>query len=124
MNFFGGRSRKDESSSDQIAPEKTDVMAGESYDSSPPTNFAAGGDGGITNSASPEALQRLVMQEQQKALVHQVVAKLTEVSFDLCVDKPEAALTTRQRACVHTIVGKYLDTSEFVVGRALKGRQP
>lgn len=70
---------------------------------------------------SQEAIQAAVMQEQQKALVQQVIAKLTEVSFDQCIDRPEASLTSRQRNCIHTVVGKYLDTSEFVIGRATKG---
>lgn len=55
---------------------------------------------------------------RQKALVQQVVAKLTEVSFDQCIDKPQASLSSQQRACVHTVVGKYLDTSVSVARRA------
>lgn len=103
MPWFGGGEKEQ-------APEKTDMV--ESFDQ--PTYEPS------SSSESPEMIQRLVLQEQQKVLVQQVIAKLTEVSFDQCVDRPEASLTSRQRACIHTVVGKYLDTSEFVLGRTTK----
>ena len=56
--------------------------------------------------------------------MQQVIAKLTEVSFDTCLKaKPDAALSSQERACIHTVVGKYLDTSEFVLGRSTKKAQ-
>lgn len=103
MSWFGGRGET------QAVPEKTDMV--ESFEQSTPN---------YESKASPDMIQRLVLQEQQKVLVQQVIAKLTEVSFDQCVDRPEASLTSRQRACIHTVVGKYLDTSEFVLGRTTK----
>eukprot|EP00631_Chrysoreinhardia_giraudii_P009029 CAMPEP_0197421710 /NCGR_PEP_ID=MMETSP1170-20131217/10739_1 /TAXON_ID=54406 /ORGANISM="Sarcinochrysis sp, Strain CCMP770" /LENGTH=108 /DNA_ID=CAMNT_0042948981 /DNA_START=73 /DNA_END=399 /DNA_ORIENTATION=+ len=103
--------------------EKTDLVS-ETPAFSSGANFASSPVGSSDGAPSnAEALQRIVLQEQQKALVQQVIAKLTEVSFDQCIDKPQASLTSYQRACVHTVVGKYLDTSEFVIGRATKGRQ-
>ena len=65
-----------------------------------------------------------VVAEQQRALVQQVIAKLTEVSFDTCLQKkPDSTLSAGERACIHTVVGKYLDTSEFVLGRSTKKAQ-
>lgn len=55
--------------------------------------------------------------------MQQVISKLTEVSFDTCIAKPDSALSAGERACIHTMVGKYLDTSEFVMGRAAKKQQ-
>jgi len=37
--------------------------------------------------------------------------------------KPDSSLSTTERACIHTVVGKYLDTSEFVIGRSAKKAQ-
>ena len=49
---------------------------------------------------------------------------LTEVSFDTCLQKkPDSTLSAGERACIHTVVGKYLDTSEFVLGRSTKKAQ-
>ena len=52
-----------------------------------------------------------------------MISKLTEVSFDTCIQKPDSTLSATERACIHTMVGKYLDTSEFVIGRATKKQQ-
>ena len=74
--------------------------------------------------ATQAELQRAVVAEQQRALVQQVIAKLTEVSFDACLQKkPDSTLSAGERACIHTVVGKYLDTSEFVLGRSTKKAQ-
>ena len=74
--------------------------------------------------ATQAELQRAVVAEQQRALVQQVIAKLTEVSFDTCLKaKPDSTLSAGERACIHTVVGKYLDTSEFVLGRSTKKSQ-
>mmetsp|Transcript_9588 Transcript_9588/g.31309 ORF Transcript_9588/g.31309 Transcript_9588/m.31309 type:complete len:118 (-) Transcript_9588:132-485(-) len=116
MSWFGRGKGTDEA-----VPEKTDLP---SYEEPPSyTPPPGGGMPSSSGGASPEAIQAAVMQEQQKALVQQVIAKLTEVSFDQCIDRPEASLTSRQRTCIHAVVGKYLDTSEFVIGRATKGAQ-
>ena len=65
-----------------------------------------------------------VVEARQRALVQQVIAKLTEVSFDTCLQKkPDSTLSAGERACIHTVVGKYLDTSEFVLGRSTKKAQ-
>ena len=152
--FFGGGGKKDDS--DMAMPEKTAMALGaDAYTSGHGSNFgAAPGAGGQVSrgpskaaAASPEMLQRAVLQEQrharvpiagparasarrrrarlrrQKALVQQVISKLTEVSFDTCIAKPDSALSAGERACIHTMVGKYLDTSEFVMGRAAKKQQ-
>lgn len=146
MNFFGGGGRKRETSSNEVAPEKTDMMAGDMsagvpYGDSSSTNFAASDNSTVSSNVtmqqptkpdgtfyagqrrdaaadgSPGAVSAIMLQPhdgaflRQKALVQQVISKLTEVSFDQCIDKPQASLTSHQRACVHTIVGKYLDTS-------------
>ena len=106
-------------------------------DASPSGGSSGGGDfggGGMSaprvggappgQAATQAELQRAVVAEQQRALVQQVIAKLTEVSFDTCLKaKPDSTLSAGERACIHTVVGKYLDTSEFVLGRSTKKSQ-
>ena len=94
--------------------------------SSSPGSMAAPRVGGAPpgQAATQAELQRAVVAEQQRALVQQVIAKLTEVSFDTCLQKkPDSTLSAGERACIHTVVGKYLDTSEFVLGRSTKKAQ-
>ena len=125
--FFGGG--KKSSDDGGMGPEKTDMAVGAE-------NFGGGdfggggragprGGGAAPGQAATQAeLQRAGVAEQQRALVQQVIAKLTEVSFDTCLKaKPDSALSATERACIHTVVGKYLDTSEFVLGRSTKKAQ-
>jgi hypothetical protein len=56
------------------------------------------------------------MQEQQKALVQQVMFRLTELSFESCVTKPGTTLSSGERSCINAVTTKYLETSEFIVG--------
>ena len=124
--FFGGGKKSNDDGG--MGPEKTDMAVGAE-------NFGGGdfGGGGMSaprvggappgQAATQAELQRAVVAEQQRALVQQVIAKLTEVSFDTCIAKPDSALSAGERACIHTMVGKYLDTSEFVMGRAAKKQQ-
>ena len=125
--FFGGGKKSNDDGG--MGPEKTDMAVGAE-------NFGGGdfGGGGMSaprvggappgQAATQAELQRAVVAEQQRALVQQVIAKLTEVSFDTCLQKkPDSTLSAGERACIHTAVGKYLDTSEFVLGRSTKKAQ-
>ncbi|KAJ1423552.1 hypothetical protein B484DRAFT_451820 [Ochromonadaceae sp. CCMP2298] len=77
-----------------------------------------GGGAGMTGSSFEQEL----MQEQQRAVIQAVMFKLTESSFDACVPKPSSSLSYGEKSCISAVVGKYLDTSELVVGR-MQGAQ-
>ena len=126
--FFGGGKKSNDDGG--MGPEKTDLaVGGENFgggDFGGPGSMAAPRVGGAPpgQAATQAELQRAVVAEQQRALVQQVIAKLTEVSFDTCLKaKPDSTLSAGERACIHTVVGKYLDTSEFVLGRSTKKSQ-
>lgn len=123
MSWFG----RGRGSTENVMTEKTDLPSYEeppSFGGAAPSEFRGPASSvGGSSAPSQEALQMAVLQEQQKALVQQVISKLTEISFEQCVDRPEASLSARQRNCVHNVVGKYLDTSEFVIGRTTKQMQ-
>ena len=63
------------------------------------------------------SFEQELMMEQQKALVQAVVTRLTDLSFDTCVTKPGSSMSSSERNCIQSTVGKYLDTTELVVGR-------
>lgn len=63
------------------------------------------------------SFEQELMMEQQKALVQAVVTRLTDLSFDTCITKPSSSMSSSERSCVQSVVGKYLDTTELVVGR-------
>lgn len=63
------------------------------------------------------------MMEQQRAMVHQLISKLTEVAFDKCVTSTEAPLGSREQRCIQVTVGKYLKSSEFVLAKMAKSAQ-
>ena len=109
-----------------MGPEKTDLaVGGENFGAAAaPGPWPRVGGAPPGQAATQAELQRAVVAEQQRALVQQVIAKLTEVSFDTCLQKkPDSTLSAGERACIHTVVGKYLDTSEFVLGRSTKKAQ-
>ena len=66
---------------------------------------------------SMQALQELVMAEQQRMMVHEVITKLAREAFTNCIKSPDSSLSSSETSCIHSVVGKYLDTSEFVLGR-------
>ena len=55
--------------------------------------------------------------EQQKAMVQAVVFKLTDIAFDECVPKPSSSLSSSEQSCISSIVGKYVESSQLIVGR-------
>ena len=55
--------------------------------------------------------------EQQKAMIQAVVFKLTDLAFDQCVPKPSSSLSSSEQSCISSVVGKYFETSQLIVGR-------
>ncbi len=55
--------------------------------------------------------------EQQKAMIQAIVFKLTDLAFDQCVPKPSSSLSSSEQSCISSVVGKYFETSQLIVGR-------
>jgi import inner membrane translocase subunit TIM8 len=70
-----------------------------------------------------QALQGMLMQEQQRAAVQEAILKLTDICWDKCVSSPSGRLSSRESDCVGACVGRYLDTSQFIAKRLFKGAQ-
>jgi hypothetical protein len=61
------------------------------------------------------SFEQEVMQIQQATMMQNVVHKLTEMAFNKCVDKPGSSLSSGEKSCIKSQVGKYIEASEFVV---------
>jgi import inner membrane translocase subunit TIM8 len=61
--------------------------------------------------------------EQQKSVIQQAIAKLTETCFEKCVNQPGKELSSSERNCIANCAGRYLDSSVFVVNRMMAKRQ-
>ncbi|CAM9741706.1 unnamed protein product [Discosporangium mesarthrocarpum] len=113
--------------------EETPKPSQESFmgDTAPSSDFgpSAGMDsgpnlgGGARGGASGAALQEALASAQQNALVQQIVSKLTETAFMKCVERPSSSLSSKEQSCINATVLKYLDSSEFVLGRMMKSQQ-
>ena len=88
-------------------------------------NSSLGGSAGGMPSAPGgqqlDAFQQEVLQLQQSNMAQAVVTKLTELAFTNCISKPGSSLSSSERSCIKAQVGKYIESSEFVV-RGLSGQ--
>ena len=62
-----------------------------------------------------DAFQNEVMQFQQAQMAQLVVTKLTDVAFKKCVTRPSTSLSSSEKSCIQAQVGKFIESSQFVV---------
>jgi hypothetical protein len=109
MSWWGSSgSDKDSSSSSSSA-------SSSSYDTS--SSFGTDTTQYATPSSSGGNLQEQLQLEQQKAMIQTVMLKLTDIGFEQCVSKPSSSLSSSEVSCINSVVGKYLETSEYVVAK-------
>ncbi|KAI3917427.1 hypothetical protein MKX01_029449 [Papaver californicum] len=66
---------------------------------------------------SPEVLQ-LIEQEKQRAMVNEMVAKLTNTYWDKCVTStPGSKFSLSESSCIANCAQRYLDTSMIIMKR-------
>jgi len=124
MSWFGmgGGKKPDEDHS------REQNMKIDTFDNFSPsaTEFSAPSSGNYAAAPSASAglggFEQEVMMEQQKAMIQAVMFKLTDAAFDACVTKPSTSLSSSEQSCISAVVGKYLETTELVVGR-LQGQK-
>ena len=68
-------------------------------------------------------MQQFLETENQKAVIQQAIAKLTEQCFEKCIGKPGTKLDSSEANCVANCAGRYLDSSVFIVNRMMAKRQ-
>lgn len=67
--------------------------------------------------AEQEQYKNQLQQEQQRAMVQSVIAKLTEVCWEKCVSSTSSKLGSSEKRCIENCAGRYLDSSKFVQSR-------
>ncbi|KAK3183201.1 hypothetical protein Dsin_030487 [Dipteronia sinensis] len=66
---------------------------------------------------SPE-MQRFLSQEKEKAMVNEMVAKLTNVCWDKCITStPGSKFSSSESACLSNCAQRYLDMSMIIMKR-------
>ncbi|KAI3941263.1 hypothetical protein MKX01_029837 [Papaver californicum] len=66
---------------------------------------------------SSEVLQ-LIEQEKQRAMVNEMVAKLTNTCWDKCVTStPGSKFSSSESGCIANCAQRYLDTSMIIMKR-------
>lgn len=70
--------------------------------------------------ASSAAMQAFIQEENQKAAVQQIIAKLTDTCWDKCMSKPGAKLSSWETDCISNCAERFLDTSLLIVQRMQK----
>ena len=81
-----------------------------------------GGDGPEPSEGQMKDMQQFLETENQKAVIQQAIAKLTEQCFEKCIGKPGTKLDSSEANCVANCAGRYLDSSVFVVNRMMAKR--
>ena len=84
---------------------------------------AFGGDGPEPSEGQMKDMQQFLETENQKAVIQQAIAKLTEQCFEKCIGKPGTKLDSSEANCVANCAGRYLDSSVFIVNRMMAKRQ-
>merc|ERR1711966_53461 len=72
--------------------------------------------------ATRRELQELLQVENQKVQFQEQVTGMSEKCWDLCIGKPGATLSSGEKACIENCVGRFLDTTVFIVNRFQKMR--
>jgi len=62
-------------------------------------------------------LQEFLAIEQQKAQFQAQIHHLTEVCWDMCIDKPRDKMDGRTETCMTNCVERFIDVSLNITGR-------
>eukprot|EP01023_Acetabularia_acetabulum_P025798 TRINITY_DN2461_c0_g1_i10.p16 TRINITY_DN2461_c0_g1~~TRINITY_DN2461_c0_g1_i10.p16 ORF type:complete len:101 (-),score=19.93 TRINITY_DN2461_c0_g1_i10:3733-4008(-) len=68
---------------------------------------------------SPQ-MQQFLAQEQQKAVIQQMIFKVTEDCFDKCIATPGKEMSGRERTCIENCAKRFVETTQFIMQRFQK----
>jgi import inner membrane translocase subunit TIM8 len=66
-------------------------------------------------SAKDQAVVLFVQAEKQKAMVNELVAKLTDSCWDKCMGTPGSKLSSGESACFTNCAQRFLETSQLIL---------
>ncbi|RLO12065.1 hypothetical protein DYB28_003558 [Aphanomyces astaci] len=89
-----------------------------SLDEQPSTNYTS-----AVSSSGGTSVNDIIMEEQQKVLVQQAIAKITAIAWDKCsAAKPDTSLSSSEVTCMQNVASSYLDSSMFIIRKLNGGR--
>jgi hypothetical protein len=117
MGWFGGSEAPKQAESKNFS--SSDDSDFGSMGDSPQGYSAQGPASNYSNdmAAGATSMEQYAQALQQKAIVQEVVGKLTLIAFETCLGKPDTQLSSRETSCIHASVGKYLDGSVSFITR-------
>ncbi|KAG2489583.1 hypothetical protein HYH03_011865 [Edaphochlamys debaryana] len=65
-----------------------------------------------------QELQQFIQQESQLAQVQSMVATLTEVCWDTCVQAPGSSLSSKEQSCLENCARRFVDATQYILQRA------
>ncbi|KAJ4850140.1 Mitochondrial import inner membrane translocase subunit tim8 [Turnera subulata] len=72
----------------------------------------------MSNAASNPELQRILMQEEEKRMVNQVVSALTSQCWDKCITStPGNKFSSGESACLTNCAHRFLDVTVLIMKR-------
>mmetsp|Transcript_21884 Transcript_21884/g.19921 ORF Transcript_21884/g.19921 Transcript_21884/m.19921 type:complete len:121 (+) Transcript_21884:109-471(+) len=117
MSWFGlgGNNNKNTTESKTLTNDKIDYTNSSSdIEFSQPSSLSQNDN---LPSLSTKNLEKEYAKEQEKLMVQVLMLKLADVSFDRCISNPSTSLSSTEKSCVNSIVNKYFESTEFVVGK-------
>ncbi|GAQ81229.1 TIM8 mitochondrial import inner membrane translocon protein [Klebsormidium nitens] len=70
---------------------------------------------GLGGGAPSFELQQFLEQEKQKAMVNELVAKLTDSCWEKCMGTPGSKLSSGETACFSNCAQRFLETSQLIL---------
>ncbi len=122
---FGGSNKSSDTSSSSSSDFNTvDFNHSDSFSSSndssyAPSMYSAPSSGSSNNALA--SLQSGIAAEQERLMIQALIIKLTDMSFEKCIEKPSSSLSGSEQSCIKATVGKYFDASEYVIHKVSAG---
>ncbi|KAK2713058.1 mitochondrial import inner membrane translocase subunit Tim8 B-like [Artemia franciscana] len=116
MFGFGGSS---DTSSGSSSPESdlSSFSVGENPIDFTSSSPMASGLGSAGSSGVDADLQRTLMIEQQRAQFQAQIHKVTDICWDMCMDKPKSSLDSRTETCIANCTERFLDHTILITKR-------
>eukprot|EP00250_Pteridium_aquilinum_P034847 c8213_g1_i1 orf=319-552(+) len=77
----------------------------------------------MDSSRDTAELQKLLEQEKNRAMLNELVSKLTNVCWDKCIGTPSSKFSSSETTCLTYCAQRYLETSALILRRFGSGQQ-
>ncbi|EFJ40539.1 hypothetical protein VOLCADRAFT_69398 [Volvox carteri f. nagariensis] len=63
-------------------------------------------------------LQQFIARESQVAQIQSMIATLTEVCWDTCIQSPGSYLSSKEQTCLENCARRFVETTQYILQRA------